>query len=139
MIVYIGAVCPCCTLRVARALDTGSIHRNSGGCVQAVVYTKGTLAEAQQFDTFCRAQQPPVPFVYAKTVGVFGQVFCDFGPEFVITDTDGAPSRVLYLFMENRSAAPVYMQDSNCRLGSALYNADALIVRQPWVSIRPKS
>lgn len=58
--------------------------------LQAVVYTKGTCAEAQGFDSFCRAQQPPVPFVYAKTIGVFGQVFCDFGPQFVITDTDGA-------------------------------------------------
>lgn len=58
--------------------------------MQAVVYTKGTCAEAQEFDKFCRAQQPPVPLVYANTIGVFGQVFCDFGPEFVITDTDGA-------------------------------------------------
>lgn len=64
--------------------------------MQAVVYTKGTCAEAQQFDKFCRAQTPPVPLVYAKTVGVFGQVFCDFGPEFVITDTDGASSCLFY-------------------------------------------
>ena len=58
--------------------------------VQVVVCTSATLKQANEYDAFCRAQKPPIPFIYAKTAGVFGQVFCDFGPEFVIFDTDGA-------------------------------------------------
>lgn len=57
--------------------------------------TSSSLKEAQQYDTFCRAQSPPIPFVYAKTAGVFGQIFCDFGPEFVVFDTNGAPFSVI--------------------------------------------
>ena len=58
--------------------------------VQVVVCTSATLKQANEYDAFCRAQKPPIPFIYAKTAGVFGQVFCDFGPDFVIFDTDGA-------------------------------------------------
>lgn len=63
----------------------------SYACVQVVVCTSSTLKEANGYDAFCRTQSPPIPFIYAKTAGVFGQVFCDFGPEFVIFDTNGAP------------------------------------------------
>jgi ubiquitin-activating enzyme E1 len=58
--------------------------------VQVVVCTNATLELAQKYDAFCRAQAPPVPFIYAQTAGVFGQIFCDFGPSFVIFDTNGA-------------------------------------------------
>lgn len=59
--------------------------------MQAVVCTTVGLEEATQFDARCRAQSPPVPFIYSQTCGVFGQVFCDFGADFTIFDVDGAP------------------------------------------------
>jgi hypothetical protein len=83
------------------------------------VYTKGPLAQAQAYDGFCRSQQPPVPFVYAKTAGVFGQVFCDFGPEFVITDTDGAPhSQFLLGGLRSRVHSPLESMCEVCQTRS---------------------
>ena len=57
--------------------------------MQAVVCTSNTLEDALQFSEVCRSQTPHIPFIYGKTAGVFGQVFCDFGSHFTITDTDG--------------------------------------------------
>jgi ubiquitin-activating enzyme E1 len=62
--------------------------------VQAVVCTNTSLADALEYNKICRSAMPPVPFILGKTCGVFGQVFCDFGGEFVITDADGARANV---------------------------------------------
>ena len=58
--------------------------------LQVVVCTNTPLEQALQYSEVCRSVEPPVPFVYGKTCGVFGQVFCDFGSSFKILDTDGA-------------------------------------------------
>lgn len=57
--------------------------------VQAVVFTDLPLAQALAFDAFCHAHNPPVAFIRAETRGVFGSVFCDFGPGFTVSDVDG--------------------------------------------------
>jgi ubiquitin-activating enzyme E1 len=59
--------------------------------LQAVVCTDTSLEQALQYNEQCRSRSPPVAFIYGKTAGVFGQVFCDFGDDFAILDTDGMP------------------------------------------------
>eukprot|EP00850_Spirogloea_muscicola_P006789 SM000033S12310 [mRNA] locus=s33:1758:6785:+ [translate_table: standard] len=56
---------------------------------QAVVFTDLSLEQAIHFDNVCRAQQPPVAFIKAEIRGVFGSIFCDFGPHFKVIDVDG--------------------------------------------------
>lgn len=56
---------------------------------QAAVFTNITFEEATEFDEFCRTQTPPIAFIKADVHGIFGSVFCDFGPEFVVYDVDG--------------------------------------------------
>eukprot|EP00250_Pteridium_aquilinum_P004385 c14598_g1_i1 orf=229-3372(-) len=56
---------------------------------QAAVFTNVTFEEATTFDEFCRSQMPPIAFIKADVHGLFGSVFCDFGPEFVVLDVDG--------------------------------------------------
>lgn len=56
---------------------------------QAVVFTDVSLEQAFAYDDFCRNQTPPVAFIKANIHGLFGSVFCDFGPEFKIFDVDG--------------------------------------------------
>lgn len=57
---------------------------------KVVVCTTASQAEAQRVDDIC-ASQPggAVPFIWARTAGVFASVFCDFGPSFTVVDVDG--------------------------------------------------
>eukprot|EP00956_Cyclotella_meneghiniana_P020484 scaffold36296_cov115-Cyclotella_meneghiniana.AAC.12 len=41
----------------------------------------------------CRKHAQAVPFVSMKTAGVYSQIFCDFGPSFVVVDEDGETPR----------------------------------------------
>jgi ubiquitin-activating enzyme E1 len=52
------------------------------------------LEKAKRLDQFCHNHQPPIAFIRADTRGLFAQVFCDFGPNFVCTDTDGETPHV---------------------------------------------
>lgn len=45
------------------------------------------LAEASRADEFCHKHG--IAFIRADTRGVFGSVFCDFGPSFTVLDVDG--------------------------------------------------
>jgi len=54
---------------------------------QVVVLTTSTTEEQKRIGDFCH--QNGIYFIVADTRGVFGQIFCDFGDKFVITDTDG--------------------------------------------------
>lgn len=56
---------------------------------QAVVFTDISLEKAVEFDDYCHKHQPPIAFIKAEVRGLFGSVFCDFGPEFTIADVDG--------------------------------------------------
>lgn len=37
----------------------------------------------------CRSQKEPIKFICADTMGLFGSIFCDFGPNFIVYDKDG--------------------------------------------------
>ena len=52
------------------------------------------LEKAKRLDQFCHNHQPPIAFIRADTRGLFAQVFCDFGPNFVVDDVDGETPQV---------------------------------------------
>jgi ubiquitin-activating enzyme E1 len=54
---------------------------------QVVVATQISLTDAHRIDSICHAAG--IPFVMASIRGVFGSVFCDFGPSFQVSDVDG--------------------------------------------------
>lgn len=56
---------------------------------QAVVFTDISLDKAIEFNDFCHSHQPPIAFIKADVRGLFGSIFCDFGPEFTVLDVDG--------------------------------------------------
>ncbi|XP_052148901.1 ubiquitin-activating enzyme E1 3-like [Oryza glaberrima] len=56
---------------------------------QAVVFTDISLDKAFEFDDYCRNHQPSISFIKAEVCGLFGSVFCDFGPKFTVLDVDG--------------------------------------------------
>ncbi|XP_076904023.1 ubiquitin-activating enzyme E1 1-like [Bidens hawaiensis] len=56
---------------------------------QAVVFTDIDLKSAIEFDDYCHHHQPPIAFIKTEVRGLFGNIFCDFGPEFTVIDVDG--------------------------------------------------
>eukprot|EP00262_Sarcandra_glabra_P002275 TRINITY_DN1254_c0_g1_i2.p1 TRINITY_DN1254_c0_g1~~TRINITY_DN1254_c0_g1_i2.p1 ORF type:complete len:1125 (+),score=211.89 TRINITY_DN1254_c0_g1_i2:118-3492(+) len=56
---------------------------------QAVVFTDISLEKAVEFDEYCHNHQPPISFIKSEVRGLFGSVFCDFGPRFTVIDADG--------------------------------------------------
>ncbi|XP_011003623.1 PREDICTED: ubiquitin-activating enzyme E1 1-like isoform X1 [Populus euphratica] len=56
---------------------------------QAVVFTDLNLDKAIEFNDYCHNHKPPISFIKAEVRGLFGSLFCDFGPEFTVFDVDG--------------------------------------------------
>jgi len=54
---------------------------------QVVVLTGSSLTEQLVLGEFCH--EHGIHFIVADTRGVFGQIFCDFGEQFVVSDTNG--------------------------------------------------
>jgi len=53
-------------------------------------------------------------FIYSTTPGVFGQIFCDFGPAFVCSDKDGNPpatSQIESVFQEGDNVTVKVLED----------------------------
>lgn len=57
--------------------------------MQAVVFTDISLENAVEFNEYCHNHQPPIAFIKTEVRGLFGNCFCDFGPEFTVFDVDG--------------------------------------------------
>lgn len=57
--------------------------------MQAVVFTDISLEDAFEFNEYCHNHQPPIAFIKSEVRGLFGSVFCDFGPKFTVYDVDG--------------------------------------------------
>ena len=53
------------------------------------MFTNISLDKAIEYDEYCRSHQPPIAFIKTEVHGLFGSVFCDFGPEFTVHDVDG--------------------------------------------------
>ncbi|KAL8140737.1 hypothetical protein V2J09_006758, partial [Rumex salicifolius] len=73
---------------IVNTLTTGLTKENLSQ-YQAVVFTDSSLEKAIEFDEYCHHHQPPIAFIKAEVCGLFGSVFCDFGPQFTVVDVDG--------------------------------------------------
>jgi ubiquitin-activating enzyme E1 len=70
-------------------LHTGALNNEFLARFKVIVLTDSTIEEQLEINQFAHANQ--IAFIVASTVGLFGQVFCDFGDEFVVTDSTGEP------------------------------------------------
>ncbi|KAG2332948.1 hypothetical protein Bca52824_004128 [Brassica carinata] len=68
---------------------TTSLTKEQLSGFQVVVFSDISLEKAIEFNDYCHSRQPPIAFVRADVRGLFGSVFCDFGPEFAVLDVDG--------------------------------------------------
>ncbi|XP_020583195.1 ubiquitin-activating enzyme E1 1-like [Phalaenopsis equestris] len=71
------------------ALDNRSYFSFTNSTLQAVVFTDISLEKAIEFDDYCHNHQPSIAFIKCEIRGLFGNVFCDFGPKFTVVDVDG--------------------------------------------------
>ncbi|OEL15354.1 Ubiquitin-activating enzyme E1 3 [Dichanthelium oligosanthes] len=79
---------------------------------QVVVFTDISFDNAYEFDDYCHSHQPPISFIKAQVCGLFGSVFCDFGPEFTVLDVDGEdPHTGIIASISNDSPAMVSCVD----------------------------
>ena len=58
--------------------------------LQVVVCTELALNKAVDINDFCHRNA--IGFIKADTYGVFAQVFCDFGDDFIVHDVNGEPA-----------------------------------------------
>ncbi|CAA6656900.1 unnamed protein product [Spirodela intermedia] len=79
---------------------------------QAVVFTDISLEKAIEFDNYCYNHQPPISFIKSEIRGLFGNIFCDFGPAFTVTDVDGKdPHTAIIASISNDNPALVSCVD----------------------------
>ena len=62
----------------------------------------------------CHSNSPAVPFVSVKTAGVYSQLFCDFGPSFMVVDEDGETPRSTLVEKVERSDENGTVLTINC-------------------------
>ncbi|KAF8402591.1 hypothetical protein HHK36_010678 [Tetracentron sinense] len=74
---------------VVVSTSTAKLTKEQLSDFQAVVFTDISLDKATEFDDYCHNHQPPISFIKAEVRGLFGSLFCDFGPEFTVFDVDG--------------------------------------------------
>nr|GMC79137.1 ubiquitin-activating enzyme E1 1-like [Ipomoea batatas] len=72
---------------------TNELSKEQLSDFQAAVFTDIRLEKAMEFDDYCHNHQPPIAFIKTEVCGLFGSVFCDFGPEFTVLDVDGEDPR----------------------------------------------
>jgi len=72
------------------------------------------MATRDLIDLNNKCREVGASFIYTVACGVFGQVFCDFGKEFVCADKDGNPpatSQIESVFMEGDSVFVKVLED----------------------------
>lgn len=74
---------------VAVRASTTTLAKEQLSDFQAVVFSDISLEKAVEFNDYCHNHQPPIAFIKTEVRGLFGSVFCDFGPEFTVVDVDG--------------------------------------------------
>ncbi|CAM9863686.1 unnamed protein product, partial [Heterosigma akashiwo] len=67
---------------------TGELTEELVATHQCVVFTRGTRAEIERWNAFCRSQAA-IAFLACDVKGVAGYIFSDFGPSFTIKDMNG--------------------------------------------------
>uniref|UniRef100_A0A672YZ73 E1 ubiquitin-activating enzyme n=1 Tax=Sphaeramia orbicularis TaxID=375764 RepID=A0A672YZ73_9TELE len=69
---------------------------------QVVVLTDSSLDDQKRFGDFCHSHG--IKFIVADTKGLCGQLFCDFGKDFMVLDQDGempASAMIQTIFKDN--------------------------------------
>jgi ubiquitin-activating enzyme E1 len=64
---------------------------------EVMIVCNGSLELATRLDAFCHAHGKG--FIRGEARGPFGSIFVDFGPHFVVTDTDGRAKEEYVLFV----------------------------------------
>ena len=113
IIKYIAAVFKSCILnRQCNSVKSSHSDYTYSYDFQAVVFTDISMDKAFEFDDYCRSHQPPICFIKTEVCGLFGSVFCDFGPEFTVHDIDGEdPHTGIIASITNDNPATVYSVD----------------------------
>ncbi|XP_046550808.1 ubiquitin-like modifier-activating enzyme 1 isoform X2 [Haliotis rubra] len=66
---------------------TGELSEDYLKQFQVVCLTNSSLDDQIRIGEFCHSKE--IKFIVADTRGLFGQIFCDFGEGFVVSDVDG--------------------------------------------------
>ncbi|KAG7608331.1 Ubiquitin-activating enzyme E1 [Arabidopsis suecica] len=74
---------------VAVSTLTGKLTKEQLSDFQVVVFVDISFEKATEIDDYCHSHQPPIAFIKADVRGLFGSLFCDFGPHFTVLDVDG--------------------------------------------------
>ena len=75
--------------------------------LQVVVFTEIIVEKTIEYNDFCHNHQPPIAFIKTDNLGVFGSVFCDFGPEFSVFDLNGEEAQIgIIASITNDNPAP---------------------------------
>ncbi|KAL8035938.1 hypothetical protein ABFS82_12G124000 [Erythranthe guttata] len=72
---------------------------------KVVVFTDLLLEKAMEFDDYCHEQNPPIAFILSDVRGLYGRIFCDFGPDFEFLDAN-AEGKAYRAMISNVSTAP---------------------------------
>lgn len=79
---------------------------------QVVVFTNTPLSKQLEFNDY--AHQHGIKFISSDVRGLFGSVFCDFGPQFTVTDINGEqPLSGMIVSIENSSEGLVTTWDES--------------------------
>uniref|UniRef100_A0A672GQP2 E1 ubiquitin-activating enzyme n=1 Tax=Salarias fasciatus TaxID=181472 RepID=A0A672GQP2_SALFA len=84
---------------------TGALTEDYLTKFQVVVLTNSTLDEQQHVGDFCHSKG--IKLIVADTRGLFGQLFCDFGDEMVVYDTNGEQPLSAMISMITKDSAGV--------------------------------
>ncbi|KAM0953182.1 putative ubiquitin/SUMO-activating enzyme E1, THIF-type NAD/FAD binding, ubiquitin-activating enzyme [Dioscorea sansibarensis] len=97
---------------VAVATLTDLIPSELSNFQAVAVFTDISLEKAIEYDDYCHKHEPPIAFIRAEVRGVFGNIFCDFGPEFMVVDVNGEePHTNIIAFISNDNPAIVSCVD----------------------------
>lgn len=93
---------------VTRGAVTSHVLRDAG--ISVVVAADLPFGQLLELNTVCR--EANCRLVCATACGVFGSIFCDFGDEFRVDDTDGEDNRDIYLQHVAPDGAVTVAEDS---------------------------
>ncbi|KAM9445161.1 ubiquitin-like modifier-activating enzyme 1 isoform 1-T3 [Clarias gariepinus] len=84
---------------------TGALSNDYLTQFQVVVLTNSTLDEQKHIGDFCHSKG--IKLIIADTRGLFGQLFCDFGEEMTVYDTNGEQPLSAMISMITKDSAGV--------------------------------
>lgn len=84
---------------------TGALTNDFLTDFQVVVLTSSSLDEQTRVGEFCHSQG--IKLIIADTRGLFGQLFCDFGDEMIVYDTNGEQPLSAMISMITKDSAGV--------------------------------